>query len=203
MSGTSMPSPPAKAAATVPASVPASASPASASPATAPPTAAPSGDANISPGSDVSPMTHAPDQIASGAGSTTPKPNAGYFTPQATAAASSSTATTQALSTPGTSIASGSVEGPRSDTRTEGSEETALSSAASVAVSSPALTAEGTPVQDRRPSSVLDLGSEVGNGQASRKPSSAASVTFRPPRNPSLPQGHPKQARIQSPAPNR
>ncbi|CAK7233504.1 hypothetical protein SEUCBS140593_008624 [Sporothrix eucalyptigena] len=180
-----MPSPPTKAAATA-------ATPVA-------PAAAPVGDANRSPGSDVSPMTQVPGQTDGGAGSTTPKPNAGYFPPPTAA-----TTASHALSTPGTSITSGSVEGRRSDTRTDGSEKTVSSSATSVAVSSPELAAAGVaPVQDRRPSSVLDLKSEGGSGQASRKPSSAASVTFRPPRNPSLPQGHPKQARILSPAPVR
>lgn len=160
-------------------------------PAAAAPAAA-AADADKSPGSDVSPLTQVPGHAVGDAAVTTPKPNTGYFAPPATAAA--------LTSTPGTSIASISVEGRRSDVRTEASEETTSSSAASVAASSPAVTA-GTPVQDRRPSSVLDLAGE-GSGKASRKPSTV-SVTFRPPRNPSLPQGLPKQARIQSPAPIR
>ncbi|ERT01225.1 hypothetical protein HMPREF1624_02467 [Sporothrix schenckii ATCC 58251] len=148
--------------------------------------------ADISPGSDVSPTTVVPGKAVGDAVATTPKSNVGYFTSAVTTAAQTST--------PGTSIASTSVEGRRSDGLTDASGETASSSPVTVATSSPALTT-GTPVPDRRPSSILDLASE-GSGTASRKPSTA-SVTFLPTRHPSLPQGQPKPGRILSPAPKR
>ncbi|CAK7566115.1 MAG: hypothetical protein SEPTF4163_004050 [Sporothrix epigloea] len=163
----------------------------SGTPKTSPPTSAvaPSDNIDRSPGSDVSPLTQYPDCTNRDGDSTTSKSDSGYFTPRATAA------TTGTVSKPGASNTSDDMEGSHGDARNE-------SSTASITTSSPALSADDTPIQDKRLSLAFDLGSETGSGQVSRKPS-AASVTFLPPQNPSLPQGNPKQARIQSPAPKR
>ncbi|OAA67076.1 universal stress protein family domain containing protein [Niveomyces insectorum RCEF 264] len=136
-----------------------------------------------SPGSDVSPMTQVPVKTA-----TAKKTPEGYFTPPLPA--SNPSPTTAASS--------------QADARTEAASETASSSAGSVLAFTPATGATGANADAAHagPGLTFDLAVDESGRGASRK-SSAASVSFRPPRNPALPQGQPKRGRIRSPSPQR